>query len=237
MTSSRATIAVWTLGLALGAASARATEGLSLGARAGSPGFGIEATKSLTPHVNLRGNLNLFNFRYSPGFDANLSYRGVGADVHFEPELRLKSVGLLADLYPARDGFHFSGGLIYNRNTLHIDSTPQVAITVNDQTYSTDQLGTLLGTAQIGRRWAPYAGLGFGNPVGGNGRVTALFDLGVIFQGQPRLSLTTTGPVSNVPGLQDDLDVAAEKVNREHLDKGYLKYYPVLSLGIAVRVF
>jgi hypothetical protein len=224
-------------GLGLPAASVGAGDaiGLAVAGRAGTPGFGLDVSKSLTSSVNLRGTLSLFS--YGHDFDANLSQGNVGADVHFEGKLRLKTLGLLADLYPTGDGFHLTGGLIYNRNRVVIDATPTVSVTINDQTYPVGEVGTLTGTAEIGSRWVPYAGLGFGNPTGHDHRVTVLLDLGVIFQGQPRLSLSASGAAAGVPGLQSDLDVAADKVNREHLDKGYLKYYPVLSLGIAVRLF
>jgi hypothetical protein len=220
---------------ALPALSAERT-GFSVAGRFGTPGFGLEAVKAISPRLNLRSSLNLFNYRYGPGFDGNLSYQGVGADVHFDPTLELKNGQMLADVYFS-DGFHFTGGLVYNRNRVRVETAPQVAITINDQVYQTDQIGTLIGTSELGKRWAPYAGIGFGNPVDDERRVTILLDLGVIFQGTPTLALTTSGAVSNVPGLQDDLNVAADKLRREHLDKSYLKYYPVLSLGVAVRLF
>jgi len=219
--------------------SAHAAErgGVSLAGRFGTLGFGLEAATSVSPQLNLRGGLNLLNYTYGPGFDSDLSYRGASSNVHFDTSLHLKSAQFLADFYALGEGFHLSGGLVYNRNQVRAESSPQQAITINDQVYQVDQLGTLIGTGRLGKRWAPYLGLGFGHPAGGDQRVTVVFDLGVVFQGSPTLALTTTGAVSNVPGLQDDLDVAAEKVNREHLDKNYLRYYPVLSLGVAVRVF
>ena len=79
-----------------GAEAARAEgAGLSLAGRAGTPGFGLELSKSVTPRVNLRCGLNLLG--YNRDLDADLAAGSVAATIHFDGELRLKTVGLLAN--------------------------------------------------------------------------------------------------------------------------------------------
>jgi len=218
----------------LGASAAQAAEGggLSLGGRVGTQGLGLELSKSLGARVNLRAGLNLF--RNDPTIDANLATGPVDTAVRFDGHVRLKTAGLLADVY-ASPKFHFSAGLLYNASRIRIDARPLGPVTINDQTYSVDQIGTLNGDATIGGRWVPYAGIGFGNPVTRDRRVTFLADIGVVFQGPPRLTLRASQ--ANTDELRNDVNAAAEQVNREHLDKSYLRYYPVLSLGIGVRLF
>jgi hypothetical protein len=206
--------------------------GLSLGGRVGTQGLGLEISKSVSSRFNLRCGLNVFNG--GSAIDANLARGSVAAAVRFDGRVRLKTAGLLADVYTS-PRFHVSGGLIYNRSTVEIDARPQAPITVNDQTYSVDEIGTLNGDATIGGRWVPYAGIGFGNAVTRSRRVTFLADLGVVFQGRPRLTLTASRATTEE--LRRDVNAAAEQVNNDHLDKSYLRYYPVLSLGIGVRLF
>lgn len=216
-----------------GAEAARAEgAGLSLTGRVGSPGFGLELSKSVTPRANLRCGLNFLG--YGRDLDADLAAGSVAAPIHFDGELRLKTVGLLADLYASK-GFHLTGGVIYNRSTIRVDARPVAPIVINDQSYTPDEIGTLTGTAKLGRQWAPYAGIGFGNPGTSAGRVSFVFDLGVIFQGQPHLTLAASGAAA--AGRDADIDAAAELVNSDHFDKSYLKYYPVVSFGIGVRLF
>jgi hypothetical protein len=206
--------------------------GLSLAGRAGTPGFGLEASKSVTPRFNLRAGLGLLS--RDSDLDASLSSRSVETNVHFDGQIKLKAVSLLADLY-ASDSFHVTGGLVYNRNKINLDARTTSPVEVNDQVYTPDQLGTLTGTVTLGKKWAPYAGIGFGNPTSSNRRVTFLFDLGVVFEGQPTVTMTSSR--ANDAGLQADVAAAAEEINRDHFDKSYLKFYPVISIGLAVRVF
>jgi hypothetical protein len=218
---------------ALGAPEAlRADEGiLSLAGRAGSAGLGLEVAKSLGPRANLRGTVNFF--RTSHSLDADLASGAIESNVHFDGTAHLKTAGLLLDVYPT-PAFHFTGGVVYNRNALDFDARPTAPITVNDESYSPDEIGVLNGSATLGRKWAPYAGIGFGNPLGAR-KVTFLFDLGVVFQGAPHVTLVSSRAAEE--GLAADLSTAADQVNREHLDKTYFKYYPVLSIGVGVRVF
>ena len=206
--------------------------GLSLAARAGTPGLGFEASAAVTPRFNLRGGLNFLS--YDRELDANLSARGVESNVHFKGHVRLKSAGLLADLYTS-NSFHITGGVLYNDSQVPLEAQPNTPVIVNDQIYTPAQLGTLTATAKLGRQWAPYAGIGFGNPTASNRRVTFLFDLGVIFEGQPTVTMSSSA--ANDAGLQADVDAAAELINNEYFDKSYMKYYPVIAIGLAVRVF
>jgi len=81
---------------------------------------------------------------------------------------------------------------------------------------------------------APYLGLGFGNAVGKGKRLTFVFDLGVMFQGFPRAKLDAQGPKAGDAGFRADLRQFERDIN-DDLHKQYLKYYPVLSLGLAYQ--
>src|SRR5215470_11302580 len=94
-------------GLSSGAGPARAEEAsLSLDARFGTQGLGLELAKSVTERLNLRLGLNAFNT--NPGLDANLAAGGASSLVHFDGQVRLQTAGLLADVYPGHN-FHVTG--------------------------------------------------------------------------------------------------------------------------------
>lgn len=227
----RAGLAIVWVALLGGARPARA-DGLSLVARAGSPGLGLEATASLGSRINLRGGFNVGSLGHE--LDARLTARSTQPDVHFSGDARLQSGTLLADVY-ATKAFHLTGGMVYNRNRVHLAATPNVPVTINDHTYMPHEVGTLDATVTLGKSWAPYAGVGFGNPNASGRRVSFLTDVGVVFEGQPTLALRSSA--ANQAGLQADVDQAAAVVNRDHFDKTYLKLYPVVSVGVAVRLF
>ena len=81
--------------------------------------------------------------------------------------------------------------------------------------------------------FAPYAGLGYGNAAGLDGRWHFAFDLGVMFQGKPKVSASATAAD---PGLQPylDADLAAKVADIQDQADAY-QFYPVLSIGVSFR--
>ena len=211
-------------------------EGVALGARLGTPGFGLEATAAVVKGVNVRVGANFGGFSYSTPI--NLSSRSVAADVDFEANLRLRSFVGLVDLHPGGGGFRFTGGIVRNNNRITLDATVTASVTINKEVYSAADVAGITADTTLGGRWVPYAGIGYGNPVGAGGRrVTFLLDCGVFFQGAPSVTLQARGVAAGTPGLQDNLDQASNDVNQKDLNKGYFKYYPVISFGVAVKLF
>jgi len=205
----------------------------ALGLRAASAGLGLEVTQALDRRVNVRLGGNLFNFKYDVGW--NLSDADVGEDVNFDIKLKLRSLSLLLDYVPSGHGFRLSGGLFYNRNAVLGVASGTGRITINDSEYDWLELNQLETTAHLGRRIAPYLGFGFGNAVGGIAHeVTVTFDMGVIFQGTPEVTMRAVRTSAISPALQADMDAVAEEIAESDLQR--FRYYPVVSLGIAFRV-
>src|SRR5262249_31270616 len=127
-------------------------------------------------------------------------------DITYDVHLKFKAVDALLDFYPSKRGtMHFTAGLLTNPATITGDGKPSAAgtFTINKNTYTSAQVGTLRATAKFPSA-SPYVGLGFGTPANRGGRVTFLFDLGVGI-GKARLKLTSTGAATD-PALQSDLD-------------------------------
>ncbi|MCA9769702.1 MAG: hypothetical protein KC485_12860, partial [Gemmatimonadetes bacterium] len=96
--------------------------------------------------------------------------------------------------------------------------------------YTAAEVGTVRGDV----RWPgtlPYVGIGWGTPASRGGGIGFVFDLGVGI-GAPTLGLSAS---SAVPGSTLAADVEAERRDiQDDIDR-YLKVYPVLSLGLALR--
>src|SRR5262249_15368905 len=98
-------------------------------------------------------------------------------------------------------------------------------------TYQASDVGTLDGNVDF-KKFAPYAGIGYGRPVGTGFSLT--FDLGVIFQGAPEATLgVTCGPTTPAATCTSLLnDVAAQQVTANGKLKKF-RYYPVATVGVA----
>ena len=79
------------------------------------------------------------------------------------------------------------------------------------------------------RSCVAYFGIGYGNAAKGPGRIGFVFDLGVLPQGRPQVTLTSsTGLVSSA-----DLQKEQSKVSD---DTKNFKFWPVIALGLSFRI-
>lgn len=186
----------------------------------GTLGLGGGITKNIVPQINGRLSINWFSYNYST----------TASDVAYNFKLKLLTVGALADWHPGESGFRVTGGIYFNNN--RISGVAQLVGTDTYQIGPISYTGAELGVLTAGidfNTLSPYIGIGWGNPVRQDSRWTFAFDLGLLYQGSPKVNLTATNP-SNIPGL--DADLATEEDNVSQALRSF-KYYPVISLGIS----
>ncbi|MFQ5680546.1 MAG: hypothetical protein ACE5GG_00605 [Candidatus Omnitrophota bacterium] len=193
----------------------------ALSLKAGTLGGGAEGVLRLTRNINARLGVNAFQYTYS----------GTESDVKYDLDLNLLSFSGLVDWFPFSGSFHLSGGALVNRNKLDLTAQSAASYIIGNTTYTSAQLGTLTGELDF-KELAPYAGIGWGNPFGREGRWTFVLDLGVMFQGAPNVSLSADGSLSGNAAFQADL--AREEENLED-EIGNFEFYPVASFGITYR--
>ena len=73
-------------------------------------------------------------------------------------------------------------------------------------------------------------GLGFGHHTEGGFGFFA--DLGVAFVGDPEVTLTAEGPIASEPEIEEDLNREAQNIEDDA--GGYLKYWPIVSIGVKI---
>jgi len=204
-----------TLLLAMGINSAAQADDLGVAAKVGTLGLGLEATTNIVPlfaNIRLQGN----TFKYNKTIrDTNVTY---------DAKLKLATVGLLADIYPFAGKFRITGGAYYNGNKLTMVGTPSAAntFTFNGTTYTTAQVGSVTSTVNF-NKLAPYAGIGWGDAVSSGSPIGFSLELGVMYMGKPKTSVTA-------PGVSA-ANIAAEKRKLDNSLKN-MQFYPVASVGV-----
>src|SRR6185436_19205348 len=166
-----AVLALGTVGLLAGTAGAQ----VGISVRASTLGAGGEVSYRANRLIGLRVGGNYLSFT------RNATIEGISYDV----KPTFKSGSGILDLHPFGGSFHLSGGVVWNSNRGDVVAQLTGPVTIGASTYQPSDVGSLTGRLDYGRKYAPYAGLGFG----GRSRVSFLFDVGLVFSGHPTASL------------------------------------------------
>lgn len=188
----------------------------------GTTGLGAHVSIPIQPQLNARLGINALRYNYD----------GSTSDLDYDFELKLRTFDALLDYFPQGTGFRLTGGIVFNGNKVDAVGQPTAGgtYTLNGRTYSAASAGTLNGKIDF-RNVAPYLGIGWGNAVAKEKGWKLSADLGVMFQGSPRTSLTNVGCTAPAAVCtQLAADVAAENIELED-EADDFKAYPVLRFG------
>ncbi len=223
------------------AQSAAPGQGFALALDAGTLGVGLEGVYGLGRYFGVRAQVNGFEF----------SQRLHDDGIRYTAKLRLLTEGGLLDWHPFGGRFRFSAGGYHNSDRIALKTLcGGSGCNLHKFTISNDgqQDPEIRGAATF-HALAPYFGLGFGNALYGS-RWLFAFDLGVIDQGSPRVSLIATGSGTitdnsthrsrNTANLGTDPEVAGAVVQEQQDAQSgvdHYKLYPVISLAVGYRFF
>ncbi len=221
MNALRAKMTVLLLGLVM-AGSVSADDSLWLGIKAGTLGLGLEATWRPVPWFDIRAGGNAFDY------DDDGSQAGVNYSATLQLETYYATVNFRFPLSP----FRVTTGAYSNGNELQMVSMDSPSFDIGGSNFTQAEVGTLRSTTFF-EDVAPYLGFGFDFNI--FGKVGLNFDLGVLWQGEPSVTLTADGGL-----LENDATFLAElEAERLELEAKFSDYkaFPVLSLGFSVSFF
>lgn len=150
------------------------------------------------------------------------------AGVQYNGDARLASVGGTVDYFPWDDrGWRVSVGGRANFTELRAKGRARELVRVGQIALTPEELGLVKGKAWFPRA-APYAGIGFTGPVGNEGWLSVL-DIGLLYQGKPRVRLSADGPVTDDPRFQPVIEMEERRLVKELKN---LAFYPAVKLGM-----
>ncbi len=220
MNALRAKLTVLLLGLVM-AGSVSADDKLWLGFKAGTLGLGLEATWRPLPWFDIRAGGNAYDYDDD----------GSKAGVNYNATLQLETFYATANFRFPLSPFRVTAGAYSNGNEFQMVSMDSPSFDIGGGNYTQADVGTLRSTTYF-EDVAPYLGFGFDFKV--FGKVGLNLDLGVLWQGEPSVTLTADGLLASDPTFMAELE--AERLQLEAEFDNY-KAFPVLSLGFSVNFF
>lgn len=202
-------------------------EGMALAAKVGiTTGYGVEL---IMGGNNLSGRVGYNKYNYNK--------TGTTNTMDFDFKLKLQSVSALADWYPFEGKFRISGGLYNNKSKIEMTGVPGAGATYtfNGTSYNANTAVSSVQGRISFNPTAPYLGIGWGNPVAKGKGWGMVSDIGVIFQGSPKYTLTATC-AAGFPGCAAlQADVAAEQAKQQTDLNNSFRKWPVLSIGLTYQ--
>jgi hypothetical protein len=192
----------------------------SVGVSGGTLGISPEIGYRFGSHAGVRVNGGFFDYDRNEEID----------DIDYDGTLKLNSIGALADFYPFGGSFRISAGVRSNSNKVDLVATPTTNQEIGDVTYTPAQIGTLRGGVKF-KDMTPTATLGWGGKLAPG--FTMGFELGVVLQGSPKLTLTSEGGTLSSNGAFL-AELEQERAQAEEDAEDY-KFWPVLQLHFKYR--
>ena len=214
---------------------------LSIGAEVGTTGWGFEAAVPLTHFVTFRTGFTTLP-RFNIKTDINYTTHGTEKNVDVLGRIHMSDYKLLADIYPFKhSSFHLTGGFYaglpnlgtaYNKEKLEVKTGE--GLEIGGLFIRPDENDLVKLRLQV-NSFKPYVGLGFGRPISSKHKVSAAFDLGVMFWGKPKIKIYSPDEDQWVRVTKEDIDDEDFHDGVNKLEK--FTVYPVLNFRIYYNVF
>lgn len=200
--------------LSIGVANAEDSN-FGIGVKAGTLGLGAEIRWAPVPIVDFRFGANAYDL------NSNDQYAGIDYDATFELESYFVTANINFPLSP----FRITAGLFSNSNQMVMVGSEPNSYNIGGTTFSPAEVGTLTSTTTFDDV-ATYVGIGIDFELFGKAGLN--FDLGVLFQGDPVVTLESDMESVNAL-LRNAIVIETEELTKK-MDS--LKAYPVISLSV-----
>lgn len=204
--------------LATGAA--HADNDFGIGLKAGTLGLGLEASWQPLPYLDVRVGGNSYDYEDD----------GDQAGIPYEATLALESFYATGNFHFPVSPMRITAGLYSNGNEMQMLNEDDIGdLNIGGINYPSAAIGTLESITSFGST-SPYLGIGFDFTLAG--KVGMNLDLGVLWQGEPEVTLEADGILSLDPGFQSALDAERDQLEDEMSD---FKAWPVVQLGFVYK--
>ncbi len=194
-----------------------ASADFGVGVKAGTLGLGLEGRWNPVPLLDMRVGMNAYDY------DTDASTSGIEYDATLELDSYYVTGNINFPLSPLR----LTAGVFANNNEVALTSQDSGGqdIELGGVPLPPDVVGTLTGRTYF-EDYAPYLGIGIDfepfDKLGLN------FDLGVLWQGEPKIDLSADGTGSGQLPFEAALELERRLLEDELSD---YKAYPVVSLA------
>jgi hypothetical protein len=199
-------------------------KGFFLGATISTNGWGGEVKYVFNKRFTVRTGYETLNL------SKNIDYTQDDIDFETNFDYKTGSVFLLGDIFYTRN-LYLSGGVLFNSFNPKITGYATSDLQYGDITIPASMLGGFTFTVTPELKISPYAALGVRSLFGKKKRLMWTTEVGCFYMGAPQVEIEASGLVAPTGD-----PAHGQKENLESQIEQY-KFYPVLKMGLAVKLF
>lgn len=200
------------------------TKGFYAGGQAATSGYGFNFRYIFNKRLTVKTGVETLNFNQDFSFIEN--------SISYQANANYKTGGifLVGEYYYARK-LYFSAGIATNSLNPRVDGVAQSELVYGDIIIPPEKIGDFKFDLEPSMKISPYAGIGFRSFIGAAKRVSYNFETGLYYLGAPKINIQANGLLSPTAdpahGKKEELEAQFEQY----------KFYPVVKMNIAVRLF
>ncbi len=198
---------------------ANADNDFGIGLKAGTLGLGLEASWKPLPYIDVRLGANAYDYEDN----------GTQAGIWYDATLALDNYYLTGNFHFPISPMRVTAGVYSNSNEFEMLNDDAADLNIGGVTYPGAGIGTLTSVTSFAST-SPYLGIGFDFTLAG--KVGLNLDFGVLWQGEPDVTLQADGLLAQDPGFLAALEDERLELEDEMSD---FKAWPVLSLGVVYK--
>ena len=203
----------------LSAGVANADNDFGVGVKAGTLGLGLEASWQPLPYIDIRLGANSYDYDND----------GRHAGIDYETTLALESFYGTANFHFPISPMRLTAGVYSNGNEFQLLNDEAQDQSIGGIVYPGAGIGTITSVTSFDST-SPYLGIGFDFTLAG--KVGLNLDLGVLWQGEPNVSLEVSGALATDPAFQAALELERQQLEDDVSD---FKAWPVIQLGFVYK--
>lgn len=199
-------------------------KGLYLGGQISTNGFGGNLRYAFNDKFSVRTGYETLSLNYDFDFDEN--------DISYLAEMDFKTGGILALFdYAYTKNLYISAGAVFNSFNTEVTGYAASDYQYGDIVISAEDIGDFEITAEPGLKISPYGSAGFRAFWGKRDGIVFNFETGLYYMGPPDIKIEATGLLAPTA----DPAFGQEEYLEYQFDA--YKIYPVIKLGLAVKLF
>lgn len=200
------------------------SKGLFLGAQISTNGYGANLRYAFNDKFSFRTGYETLSLSYDFDFDEN--------DISYDAEMDFETGGLLALFdYAYAKNLYISAGAVFSSFNTEVTGYAASDFEYGDIVIPAEEIGDFIIEAQPGLKVSPYGSAGYRAFWGKRDGIVFNFETGLYYMGPPDIEIEATGL------LAPTADPAFGQAEYLEYQFDAYKIYPVIKLGLAVKLF